>query len=651
MKRVLTFGFGILASTVFASFLYPMSAAADYNSANLISDAVFQDSGSMSQSDIQNFLSAQRSGLAGFQDVEDCGSPSGAHYSYYATYYSCGQNVPASKIIYDSAQAYHISPRAILATLQKEQSLVTTPNPTASQLQCAMGYNSCANDNSFFLQVDNGTWQFRTYIELMNGKNWWGMTPNYYPCNDGAAGIPAHDPSGNNHKFYYPGLYPGRNVTFYDYYGDAYANFTLANSATAGMYCYTPHVYPGSSNVYYSGSYNFVYWFERWFGSTQNIVPRYNWTLTQQAVYSNSSRTALLTGDAFSLAPGAKAYVTIQARNNTNQTWTQGSLRLGTNNPQDRASIFYDSNTWASASRVDMVDSSVLPGDIATFKFALAAPATTGSYTEYFNLLIEGTSWLNDIGLCLPIDVVTTTTASNNQNTGLTSGQSITPGQYLLSPDTQTTLNLQGDGNLVDYSGSVPVWANHASSDKITMLAMQPDGNLVEYGRDGSGNSVPYWASNTANNPGARLVLQSDGNIVIYSVANQPLWYTSTTSNPDHLSRVDKRLYNSTNLFTGQSLDTADRKYHLKLQGDGNLVLYSPTRAIWQSGTAGKAAAFLSTQSDGNLVLYDTTGKPLWNSGTSGRGAASLLIQQDGNLVLYNSNGGATWSTATAGVQ
>ena len=257
------------------SLLFSHRVSAAYDSSNLISDVVFTNSTTMTQQDIQNFLVSKNSGLANIKDIENCGSPSGANYSYYSRYYSCGQLVSASKIIYDSGQAYGINPQVILSTLQKEQSLITTPNPTSSQINCAMGYSSCNGYVGFFSQVDNGAWQFRTYIELMSGRNWWGYTPASYPCKNRlpAPGIPpTYSGSGNNSIFYYPGLLPNQAVSFYDYYGNLYSQFVIANAATAAMYCYTPHVYPGSASVYYSGSYNFVTSFENWFGSTQGPI-------------------------------------------------------------------------------------------------------------------------------------------------------------------------------------------------------------------------------------------------------------------------------------------------------------------------------------------------------------------------------------------
>lgn len=231
---------------------------AAYNSSFLMSDYVFADGG-YSQNDIQNFLASKNSYLARYSTVEDCGNPNGAHYSHYAAYYACGQTVQASKIISDAARAYNINPRVLIATMQKEQSLITAQNPSDSEINCAMGYLSCDSDYlGFFAQVDNGAWQFRTYIELMNGRNWWGYSPSQYPCS-GATSL------------YSTGLYPGRTVTFYNPNGQA-RTVTLGSSATAALYCYTPHVGPYSETGY-SGSYNFVYWYEQWFGPTGGSGP------------------------------------------------------------------------------------------------------------------------------------------------------------------------------------------------------------------------------------------------------------------------------------------------------------------------------------------------------------------------------------------
>jgi len=40
------------------------------------------------------------------------------------------------------------------------------------------------------------------------------------------------------------------------------------------------------------------------------------------------------------------------------------------------------------------------------------------------------------------------------------------------------------------------------------------------------------------------------------------------------------------------------------MQTDGNLVLYSGSKAIWATMTNGYPGAYLSLQDDGNLVVY-----------------------------------------------
>ena len=95
-------------------------------------------------------------------------------------------------------------------------------------------------------------------------------------------------------------------------------------------------------------------------------------------------------------------------------------------------------------------------------------------------------------------------------------------------------------------------------------------------------------------------------------------------------------------LHAGDQLFAANKAANVKVQEDGNLVLYQgagTTKVLWATNTAGKGGAGtrLVLQGDGNLVLY-TGGHPggrvLWATGsTSG---ARLVVQTDCNLVLYN---------------
>ncbi len=444
----------------FLAFLYlaskPVSAMEPYNYTNyLMDDSVFVAQGTMSASDIQNFLQTEGSGLASFSDVENCGSTSGSHYTYYATYYSCGSSRSAAQIIYDASQAYGINPQVILATMQKEQSLVTTPNPTASQLNCAMEYFSCGSDTGFFNQVDNATWQFRFDYERLTGDSAWWNSLLSYPC-IGAT------------QYYSTTLAPGNNVTFYDGNGTAYVNFTLPDVSTSELYCYTPHVYNnpqginglpqyGTTGEYYSGSYNFVYYFNLWF------VP-YADSYYAQSGYPN-------------LNPGQSATVWFEYQNNGNETWYDNNsivdapagtdpVHLATNEPLNNCSVFaatwpscsrpalnfsavYDSNGTILASNQDEVQ----PGQIAQFSFTMTDPDSLapGVYTQYFVPIVEGTSngLLNNPGTSMVVSV-------NAESNVSYLGQS---GYPTVAPDTSYSAFL-----LLNNSGNVPLYDNKSIS-------------------------------------------------------------------------------------------------------------------------------------------------------------------------------------------
>ncbi|GAB3415388.1 hypothetical protein [Niabella aquatica] len=101
-------------------------------------------------------------------------------------------------------------------------------------------------------------------------------------------------------------------------------------------------------------------------------------------------------------------------------------------------------------------------------------------------------------------------------------------------------------------------------------------------------------------------------------------------------------------LLKGQSMICENGLYRFVLQGDGNLVLYNNSSALWASNTVGKAANYLFFQGDGNLVLCSQSNGTgvVWASniysGPFGSpygnyyvpSSAILVLQNDGNLML-----------------
>ena len=127
----------------------------------------------------------------------------------------------------------------------------------------------------------------------------------------------------------------------------------------------------------------------------------------------------------------------------------------------------------------------------------------------------------------------------------------------------------------------------------------------------------------------------------------------------------------NTSFTKGQPYYSADKRYCLTFQEDGNLVIYkfsTPTKskAVWNSHTNGLAIKSCVFQEDGNLVLYDYAGKARWaaNGGSVDKGGSGkgdkfyatgpdshwLTLQNDGNLVIYVGKYPSTtsrWSTGS----
>lgn len=120
-------------------------------------------------------------------------------------------------------------------------------------------------------------------------------------------------------------------------------------------------------------------------------------------------------------------------------------------------------------------------------------------------------------------------------------------------------------------------------------------------------------------------------------------------------------------LYAGDSLDSADGRFVLSMQTDGNLVLYrSGVGPIWASSSCGQTqfgSGFRAwMQWDGNFVIYSASGVAVWaTSFAQTQQACSsdrqtvfgsgiyMVMQNDGNLVMYKPGYGAVWHTHTGG--
>lgn len=644
----------LLFVTLLSSPIVSALSGSDFNAGRIIDDAVFFNSGSMNTREIQTFLDAkmpncdtwgtQPTSHAGYANRAAWGAANG-YPAPYTCLKSYRQDVPtvtnsgsdlcrgsiaggsksSAEIIQQVSQACGISPKVLIVLLQKEQGLVTDDWPWSIQYRSATGYGCpdtapCDSEYyGFFNQVYQAAKAYKRY---------------------------AANPANYNYR-------AGRNnsILFHPNTACGASNVYIENQATANLYIYTPYrpntaalnnLYGTGDGCSSYGNRNFWRLFSDWFGSTRSSVAAYAWQYIGQEAFVDQTRTQQITGET-TLRPNEKLYLRVKAKNIGYQPWQKNILKLGTYRQSDRSSIFYSQNWLASGRPATTAEDLLYYGDVANFEFEITAPNSVGTYREYFNLVAENITWLNDLGLYYDINVVDNNNENSSNPTKLMAGESLSSGQYLLSEDKKAVLNMQGDGNLVLYFDfNFPAWNTGTVNYGNNRLIMQGDGNLVLYSARGDA----LWSSGTDNHPNSYLIMQDDGNLVLYSAAGDVLWATYKLHYPSFQAYVNTTLPVGT-MLPGQSLETADRIFKFVFQNDSNLVIYYKNKALWSSGTSGKEAAYLALQSDGNLVLYNHQSKALWNTSTDRTGNNNrLVLQQDGNLVIY-SGLSAPWSTGT----
>jgi hypothetical protein len=184
------------------------SSAIAFDKNDIISDQHLLNSSTMTLQQIQEFMAS--------------------HNSVLANYSARGKT--AAQQIYDECQTYGINPYIVLTTLQKEQSLITSKTASQQQLDWAMGWG---NPSNFSDQIKYGTRQFKLYYNNLG---------NYLDV----AKVPWS---------------VGQPHTVFD------GTITPANTATAGLYIYTPWIGEGGGGRAGIGG-NYLFW-DLWYNQFQ----------------------------------------------------------------------------------------------------------------------------------------------------------------------------------------------------------------------------------------------------------------------------------------------------------------------------------------------------------------------------------------------
>ena len=106
-----------------------------------------------------------------------------------------------------------------------------------------------------------------------------------------------------------------------------------------------------------------------------------------------------------SLDPSGAYQFSVSVKNTGSVAWKKGSVNLGTSEPTDRISSFLrEGGTptgWISSNRIEFSQDLVAPGDNATYTFWMKVPSgmNLGDYREYFRLVADGITWMENYGI------------------------------------------------------------------------------------------------------------------------------------------------------------------------------------------------------------------------------------------------------------
>ncbi|MBR3253413.1 hypothetical protein IKF85_01715 [Candidatus Saccharibacteria bacterium] len=236
------------------------ASLANFDPGYIISDYQMGNYNSMSEAEIQAFLTAKNScsntSESYYQQLT--ASNPGVIWHFEDGHFIClseerfgdgeeiGSGEKAARIIWKAAQDYHINPQVLLVLLQKETGLITDPIPNNYDYRKATGYGcpdtaACSSEYyGFKNQVRHAAALFST---VLNG----GWT-NY--------------PLGDNYIQYNPNAACGGSVV------------NIRSLATSALYRYTPYqpnegTLAAGYGTAYCGAYgnrNFYLYFQDWFG-------------------------------------------------------------------------------------------------------------------------------------------------------------------------------------------------------------------------------------------------------------------------------------------------------------------------------------------------------------------------------------------------
>jgi hypothetical protein len=622
----------------------------DWRAGRIIDDAMFTDKNAMSPTQIQQFLNSKmvgcdthgtqlvsyvyngqsvttsralhsyRRGNGAVTVVKPDNIPDSDHPWYTDnTWFRClndywenpstGQNnyanrpIPAggksaAQLIWEAGQNHNISPKVLLVTLQKEQSLITDTWPFQMQYLHALGAycpdnpppswpNGCdPNHEGFSKQMNDGASLFRYYLDNMY-QPWWSYKK----------------PGNNSILFQANNNACGSSVVY------------IENMATAALYTYTPYQpnQAALSNLYGTGDIcsaygnrNFWRMFHDWFGTTYSDAysAQFNAQSAYPApMYAGQSRTVYIKYKNLGSArwyddtsvPSGIAPVHLAATNPINR---QSPFSYGwpsSGRPNVNFTRVYEANGSTLAGNQHVVE----PGQIAQFEFNVTTPyeLAPGVYREHFQPVLEGSSnWSMGAAAWLDITVVPSHQATyHSQSSHPTVTKNTTVSSYIQYKNT----------------GFAPWYDNVSASGSIKPVNLATSGPINR----GSGFSASWFLNNRPVYSFSK-VFESDGTTL---AANQHI------VQPGQIAKFEFTITAPANLPSG----TYREYFQPIVEGASNWamggVAWSDVTVAPRTGVAqfhnqspyptsprGQSnPVFISYRNSTNFSWYDSSSKPV----------------------------------------
>ncbi len=528
------------------------ASLANFDAGYIISDYRMGDYNSMSEADIQAFLTSKNS----------CSNTS---YSYYVTlsqnknyvwhwengHFVClseekfgdgetiGSGETAAHIIWQAAQDYRINPQVLIVLLQKETGLITDPIPNDNDYRKATGYGcpdtaACSEKYyGFKNQVRNAASLFRTVLD--------GGWTNY--------------PLGNNYIQYNP------NAAC----GGSWVN--IRSRATSALYRYTPYQpnagalaagygAAGSCGAY--GNRNFYLYFQDWFGGI-----------------TDTQRSSKVPDGTYYLQPSSNGSVALDVAGNSNANGANVGLYSLNYSGTQKWNITYNSATD------DYNIKNAITGKALDVESAGTSDGTNiqvydsnGTCAQRWKIINTGGSGMKVLSACSSkaLDIANAEIKSGT-NVQLWTMNNTAAQEWILTPvDTIEeglyTIRIKSDSNKVlDISGGVKKatlgtnvqlyeknntgaqrWRIEKTSDGYYVIKNPQSGKVLDVAAENSndGTNVQIYDWNGSNAQKWKVLKNSDGSYTFISACgNKTLDLQS--GNTDNGSNVQIYSANNTN--------------------------------------------------------------------------------------------------------